>query len=447
MSLLHTPMTPSDGVFESSLAVIFPVDLATTRFVTAGEPWHPAFKVSGATASSCTLDLLTVPPTFPADPVTDEWHTATPDGDGICTFDLAPLDDNEYHQYYVYAELTANPDPNLTYGSSVQGIPAPEPPVIETPITEPDGDTGIGVEPGEGQGLGMELEVTADPLAAIAAARRGGVSRPPHPSCAATRPSPQTSIAVVRSPTSTPAAAWRPGGTSRRPGWWMPAGVETSSQRSFTVVSAPPHVAARTPASGATGVARDVRPTVTFDVPVTGVSGSTFRLRDVATGTYLPATVTYNGTTHKATLVPASKLGVGKSYRLYLTSGIKNASNAALVATTWSFKVSTDKTPPTIVGRTPGKGATGVSRTANLYVRFSSAVRGVSASSFQLKDLATGKIVPAVVTYDNVTHRAKLNPSGKLKGRHHYQVIVRPSILDKAGNSLKKSTWSFTTRR
>jgi Bacterial Ig-like domain len=447
MSLLRTPMTPSDGVFESSLAAIFPVDLATTRFVTAGESWHPAFKVSGATASTCTIDVITVPPTFPADLLIDEWYTATPDGDGICTFDVPALADDEYHQYYVYAELTADPDPNLTYGSSVMGIPPPEPPVIEPPVPEPDGDTGIGVEPGEGQGLGMELEVTADPLAALAAAGTSRVSTAAAPVLCRDQALSTNLDSGGSIPHLDASCGLAPGRYVATARMVDAAGVETSSQRSFTVASAPPHVAARTPASGATGVARDVRPTVTFDVPVTGVSSSTFRLRDIATGTYLPATVTYNGTAHKATLVPASKLGVGKSYRLYLTSGIKNASNAALVATNWSFKVSTDKTPPTIVGRTPGKGATGVSRTANLYVRFSSAVRGVSASSFQLKDLATGKIVPAVVTYDNVTHRAKLNPSGKLKGRHHYQVIVRPSILDKAGNSLKKSTWSFTTRR
>ncbi len=443
ISAVRTPMTPSDEVFESSLAAIFPVDLATTRFVTAGQPWQPAFKVSGATASSCSMDVITTPPTFPIDPNTDTWYSATPDGDGVCTFDVPALAVNEYHQYYVYAELTTDPDPNLAYGSSVSGIPAPEPPVIETPVPEPDGDTGIGVEPGDGQGLGMELEVTADPVAAMG----GKVSAAVPPvlcSDQALSTNLESGGSIPHLDASCGLAPGRYVATARMVD---AAGVESSSQRTFTVVAAPPHVSARTPASGATGVARDVRPTVTFDVAVTGVSGTTFRLRDVAAGTYRSATVTYNATTRKATLTPASKLSSGKTYRLYLTSGIKNATSTPLAATNWAFKVSTDTTRPTIIGRVPGKGATGVSRTANIYARFSSAVRGIGASSFQLKDLATGQIVPAVVTYDKAKHRAKLNPAAKLKGRHHYQVIVRPSVMDKAGNSLKKTTWSFTTRR
>ena len=449
MSALRVPIEPSDRVFQSSRPAVFPLDLATTRFVTVGEPWRPAFKISGTTVATCTLQIYSVPPTFPIDPVTSEDHVVTPDADGVCTFDLPPLEAEwEFHQYFVYPDMNigVSPGPSMAYGASIQAIAPPAPPVIEPPVTEPDGDTGIGVEPGDGQGLGLELEVKAAPLAA-ADASGDGVSAAAAPvlcSDQALSTNLETGGAIPHLDASCGLAPGRYLATARMVD---AAGVETTSQRTFTVAAAPPHVSARTPASGATGIARDVRPTVTFDVPVTGVSNTTFRLRDVATGTYVPATVSYNVSTRKATLAPSARLGVGRTYRLSLTSGIKSALDAPLAATNWSFRVSTDKTPPTVVGRSPGKNATGVSRSANIAVRFSSAVRGVSATSLQLKDVTSGAFVPAVVTYNATTHRATLNPAAKLKARHHYMVVVRPAISDKAGNPLKKTTWSFTTRR
>ena len=293
----------------------------------------------------------------------------------------------------------------------------------------------------------VELEVIADPIAIAGSNGTGGVSTATAPVLCADRALSTNLDAGGAIPHLDASRGLAPGRYIATATMVDAAGVETSAQRAFTVATAPPHVLTRTPASGATGVARDVHPTVTFDVPVTGVSGTSFRLRDVATGKIVASTVSYNATTHRATLSPATKLTAGKTYRLYLTSAVRGPGDAALGATNWSFRVSTDRTSPIIVGRVPGKSATSVSRTRNAAVRFSSAVRGVSASSFQLRDLATGAFVPAVVSYDKATHRATLNPSTKLKGRHHYQVIVRPSILDKAGNAFKKATWSFTTRR
>jgi hypothetical protein len=223
------------------------------------------------------------------------------------------------------------------------------------------------------------------------------------------------------------------------------AGKSVASERSFVVESAPPHVSAHTPLSGATGVARDIHPTITFDVPVTGVSASSVRIREVTTGTYRSATVAYDDATHKATLAPSSLLTPGRTYRVSLSSAIKNADDASLDATSWTFTVTKDKTPATIVARTPGKDATGVRRTANIAVRFSTGVRGVSGSSFQLRDVASGLYVPATVTYDSSAYRAVLNPTGTLTANHRYLVIVRSSIKDKAGNPFKTTTWGFKT--
>ncbi len=69
-----------------------------------------------------------------------------------------------------------------------------------------------------------------------------------------------------------------------------------------------PALRLRYPASGATGAARDARPAVTFSEPVRGVRASTMRLRDLTAGAWVTATVSYNGSTRRATLAPARLL-------------------------------------------------------------------------------------------------------------------------------------------
>jgi hypothetical protein len=205
-------------------------------------------------------------------------------------------------------------------------------------------------------------------------------------------------------------------------------------------------VTTRSPASGRTGVARNVRPKVTFDIPVTGISAASVRLRDVGTGAYVSATVTYDAVLRRATLRPAALLKPGHSYRVSLSSAIRSTAGRAIIATSWKFRVSTDATRPTFVP-TPVRRATGVSRTANVYLRFSERVSGVSGTRIRLKDATTGLYVPATVRYDNVNRRAILNPSVTLRRSHRYTVVIRSGITDRAGNPLLGSGWYFTTRR
>jgi hypothetical protein len=223
------------------------------------------------------------------------------------------------------------------------------------------------------------------------------------------------------------------------------AGVVTTSNRSFVVLPPRPQVSGRSPASGATGVPRDVRPAVVFDAPVTGVSATSFKLRDVASGAAVPATVSYDPSTRRATLRPASLLGSGKTYRLFLTAAINGPAGRTLTPIDWTFKVSTDATKPTLVGRSPASGATAVARTTTVAVRFSEAVRNVTSATFQLRDTVTNAYVSAVVAYDATTKRATLDPSGTLVANRTYLAIVRSGISDRAGNPVSTTTWSFKT--
>jgi hypothetical protein len=440
VSGMSVPIVPSDGVFESNLPAIWPTDLATTRFVTAGERWRPSYQVSGMTADVCHLE--TNAPATPDGPGARNDYEVQPDEQGVCTFDADPLALGEYRQAYVYALTADDPTNNaVVFGASIEGIAPLEPPVIDPPTPEAGGETGIVVEPGAGQGLVVDLEVTPTTTASGLASVTAGA-----PACTDQAISPDVGTGGAI-PTLEALCGLAPGSYVATATMTDVAGVRSTATRTFTVQAPAPTVASRSPAPSATKVARDVRPTVTFDQAVTGVTGSTFRLRDMVTGSYLSATVTYDAGTRKATLKPASLLRTGRTYRLGLSSSIKGASSGrALASTTWTFTTTTDGTAPTIVGRVPARDATGVSRTANVAVRFSEPVRNVTGSSVQLRDTVTGSYVAAVVTYDPTTYRATLNPTTTLRSNRRYQAIVRSTISDRAGNRVATTSWYFRTR-
>ena len=101
-----------------------------------------------------------------------------------------------------------------------------------------------------------------------------------------------------------------------------------------------PVVTVKSPAAGATKVARGSTVSVTFDQAVTGVSRSTFTLKRPGLAP-VNAVVTYNATTHVATLKPAVTLRVNTVFQVTLTTGIKSLNGIPLKATTWTFTTGT----------------------------------------------------------------------------------------------------------
>ena len=180
---------------------------------------------------------------------------------------------------------------------------------------------------------------------------------------------------------------------------------------SFTTDAAPT-VSGRAPAANATNVARGGNVTVTFNEPVTGVSGTSVRLTTGLLGlTNVSATVSYNATTRTATLNPNATLAAGTRYTVRLSNGIMDAGGNRLAATTWSF---TTDAAPTVARLTPGSNATNISRSGNVTVQFSEAVSGVSGTSVKLVS-STGSTVSAVVSYKASTRTATINPKSTLK--------------------------------
>ena len=113
---------------------------------------------------------------------------------------------------------------------------------------------------------------------------------------------------------------------------------------SFTTVAAnpPPTVTARTPAAGATRVARGVNITATFSEAVVagGVNTTSVTLRRVSNNALIAAPVTYNAGTRVMTMNPNANLVANTQYRVTLTGGggaIRDLAGAPLATTTWTF--------------------------------------------------------------------------------------------------------------
>lgn len=252
-----------------------------------------------------------------------------------------------------------------------------------------------------------------------------------------------TALANVTSYTDTSAGA---GQYAYRVTAWNAAGASVSTP--IYTAALPPKMTAQKPASGATGVATNSRPSITFNEPVTGVSNTTFTLKRGTTA--VAATVTYNAKTLTATLVPKGVLASDTTYTLAVTAGIVNAAGTPIVATSWNFITGP---APTVTASNPAAGATGVAIGATdmatpLSVTFSETVTGLPVSSasspnFTLKLGTT--VVPSTVVYNTATRVATLTADAPLMADRTYTLSLSSAITDVAGNALAGKNWSFIT--
>ena len=165
----------------------------------------------------------------------------------------------------------------------------------------------------------------------------------------------------------------------------------------------------------------------------------------------MPATVTGSGTTW--TLNPDANLAPGTSYTANLSAGITDraAPPVAFAPASWGFTTGTgssDTTAPTVINRTPGVNAPGVSSLATVTVTFSEAVQGVNGSTFTLERTTTGVEVPAAVFQRATANTWSLNPDNPLVDNAQYTVRLfggAAEIRDLADNPLADTSWSFRT--
>ena len=115
----------------------------------------------------------------------------------------------------------------------------------------------------------------------------------------------------------------------------LAAGVGVSSASSAVAATVPLTVTV-SPVPGGYSMATAGNVLATFNLNVTGVDVTSFTLAVAATGTPVPAAVTYNSTSRVAKLDPTVNLASDTVYRATLSTAIRSGSEV-LPATTWTF--------------------------------------------------------------------------------------------------------------
>jgi len=183
ISYQDVPYAPSDGVFTSSLPMVFPKDLSSTRFVTLGDVWTPSFHVTAGGSqlvpdgTVCKLHVVLAGWSYSGWPqqVIDAGGVVaqtTPDESGDCTFTVAtPYTETTHgNQYWVGVDFPGgNPGDLASYSSTIFPVLPMTPPTILDPAPNQDGSTDIEAASGDGQGLSLEVEVAPEVAPAMLA--------------------------------------------------------------------------------------------------------------------------------------------------------------------------------------------------------------------------------------------------------------------------------------
>ncbi|HSC90581.1 MAG TPA: LamG-like jellyroll fold domain-containing protein [Gaiellaceae bacterium] len=128
------------------------------------------------------------------------------------------------------------------------------------------------------------------------------------------------------------------------------------------------------------------------------------------------------------------------------------ALSASEIQSDMSRPAAADALAPTVTATTPASGAIDIPVSATVTATFSEAMDATSltSASFELKD-GSGTAVPATVTYDPITAKATLAPSGALVYGTTYTAVVHGGTSgsrakDMSGNALAADkTWTFST--
>lgn len=209
-----------------------------------------------------------------------------------------------------------------------------------------------------------------------------------------------------------------------------------------------PTITARTPAAGAMSVSQTNNLSVTFSEAVSNVTATSVVLR-LGT-TVIPASVVYNNTTRTATINPNANLLADRTYTVSVSGAaaavtIRDTAGNTMPNATWQF---TTGPAPTRVSLTPGGGATGVSRNANVTVGFSEAVTGLNGTTVRLVQESNGAVITAVLSWNSTTRTLTLNPTATLLANTQYRFSLTggiSAIRDLAGNPLASGSWIFRT--
>ena len=213
------------------------------------------------------------------------------------------------------------------------------------------------------------------------------------------------------------------------------------------VSNPPPTVIDRSPVAGASGVAPTSAATATFstDMDSTSITSLSFTLS--GPGGPVAATVSYDGPSRAARLVPSAALAYSTTYTANLAATIHATDGTPLgSAASWSFTVSPPPPLPSVTATTPADGATMVARSSTVTATFSRAMDPSTITSSSFTIAAGGNTIPATVAYDAASSTATLTPASSLPGGTTINARVETTAKASDGTPLASAaTWSFTT--
>jgi hypothetical protein len=205
-----------------------------------------------------------------------------------------------------------------------------------------------------------------------------------------------------------------------------------------------PVISTLTPLEGATAVALNATPSVTFNTAMAPLGASTFTLTQGTTQVAGAVTNSSDGLT--ATFTPALPLAATTVFTATVSTGAMSAAGVNLAASrSWSFTSTSAIVAPVVSATTPLANATGVALAAPVTATFSKAMDPLTviAANFTLKQGAS--VLPGTVVY-GPGNLATLTPSNPLTPSTLYTATLSTAVKDLSGTPLATAvTWNFTT--
>lgn len=210
----------------------------------------------------------------------------------------------------------------------------------------------------------------------------------------------------------------------------------------------PPSIEATVPRDRATGVSSTSSIRIVFSEPIdfAGIHEGTFFVDGGVTGVY-----SYDEPNRTAILTPSRPLSSSAVITVTVTRGVTDLAGNPLESDfTWSFTTASgsDRTPPSIVTKTPGENAQSVSVNSNISATFDEDIDPASLHSHFILTGPSGEEIPVRLSYNVGSSTATLDPEADLAFDTRYQVFIRGGVRDLSGNATSSDvSWFFTTGR
>jgi hypothetical protein len=108
-------------------------------------------------------------------------------------------------------------------------------------------------------------------------------------------------------------------------------------------------------------------------------------------------------------------------------------------------------TPPQIVSRSPGAGATAIPSDTSITAKFDRRLdpSSITATTFSVRPAAGGAAIPATLSYDNATRTITLTPDSRLQESTSYAVTATTGIQANGDGTPMSApvTWTFSTNQ